>query len=145
VQASPGLRALIRLTDIATRPETPSLASVTNELQRGDKLAVAHQRLLDRPQRLGFIPTWWFWRDKHNWRLARVPFQILAGAAVAFVTLTKPGLVLAGLIPALALILSLGLFERYIRNRAKAQRAALPCSQSSVLHDHMCAPQDRQL
>lgn len=27
--------------------------------------------LIDRPQRLGFLPTWWFWNDHEQQRLLR--------------------------------------------------------------------------
>jgi hypothetical protein len=44
---------------------------------------VEHERyLLDHPQRLGILPTWWFWNDRKNWRLVRWPFAIAVAALV---------------------------------------------------------------
>jgi hypothetical protein len=78
--------------------------------------------LLDRSQQFGLIPTWSFWRDPANWRVARVP--VLLTMEVAFFATLLSGISLplyvVALIPPLALTGSLGLFERYIRRRARA-------------------------
>ena len=82
--------------------------------------------LVDRPQRLGILPTWSVWRERANWDLVRWPCTILAAAAIALVAALGPTVVVAALIPILAIVLPLGLFERHIRRRALARRSSLP-------------------
>ncbi|MBA3550231.1 MAG: hypothetical protein H0T76_27465 [Nannocystis sp.] len=82
---------------------------------------------LDRPQRLGIIPTYSFWNQPDVWRLAG-PFM---GVAVA-VFIVVMGALLSGVLSPLTLgllggagtVLLLGLFERYLRRRMR-QSAAL--------------------
>lgn len=97
------------------------------QLAKTETREVPARYLLDRPQRLGIIPTWWFWQDKANWRIARVPVLLIMEAAVLAVLLaglSLPYYVLA-LIPTLVLMLTLGLLERYIRRRT-TKHGALP-------------------
>ncbi len=83
------------------------------------------RRLVAHPQRLGLVPTWWFWRGE-NWRLARVPvgvgvFVIMLGFGLAGLSPT-----LAVVLPPLVFVVGLGLFERHIRRRAR--RRSLPAA-----------------
>ncbi len=81
---------------------------------------------LDRPQRLGILPTYSFWNQPDVWRLAG-PFM-----RVAFIVWMAALVLLPGRLSlwTLALVciagpeLLLGLFERHIRRRMR-QRAAL--------------------
>lgn len=82
---------------------------------------------LDRPQRLGILPTYSFWNQPDVWRLAG-PFM---GVAIA-VWILALGVLLSGVLSPLTLglaggagaVLLLGLFERLLRRRMR-QRAAL--------------------
>jgi hypothetical protein len=79
--------------------------------------------LLDRPQRLGVMPTWWFWRDRENWRYIRWPFTIFVVALVMGLALV--GLPLKAVLPLYlaAYFLALGSVEKYIRHQALKRRA----------------------
>ena len=100
---------------------------MSNEIQIAETEPgeVPERYLLDRPQRFGILPTWWFWQDKANWRIARVPVLLIMEAAVLAVLLlglSLPYYAIA-LVPTFALIFTLGLLERYIRRRATKRRA----------------------
>jgi hypothetical protein len=80
--------------------------------------------LLGRPQRLGLMPTWWFWNDKENWRFVRGPFMFLLIASTVALMMLQPALPLWAIaaIPGVVFTITLGLFERYIRRRALDRR-----------------------
>lgn len=95
---------------------------MTNELQKtGDETEPGF--LLERPQRLGFLPSWWFWNQKENWRLIRLPMVLLV--LVVFVALELVSLppLLGAVTVAVTLTLALGLAERYVRQKALTRRA----------------------
>ena len=75
--------------------------------------------LLERPQPLGFLPSWWFWNDPKNWALIKIPFAIFGVAVVVIVDLLNLPLWATPLAIAGVLVLALGLIERYIRHAAK--------------------------
>lgn len=91
-------------------------------------LAPRDPALVDRTQPLGILPTLSFWDEPANRKLIRWPMAVLAGvlplAVVSFLSLPWWG---SGLVAAGTMVLSLGLFERYIRMRVKARRRALGC------------------
>lgn len=93
---------------------------VTNDLQR---VGGEPECLLDHPQRLGILPTKWFWRGE-NWRRARwllfIPLFIVFAAANA-----TGSILLAVAAPPIALALMTGLLEKYIRHQALKRRRAL--------------------
>jgi hypothetical protein len=79
--------------------------------------------LMSSTQRLGFLPTRWFWKDKRNRRLVAWLY-----GAVAFVTIeigahigAHPLIVGASLL--LTLPLAEGLLERYVRRQVMKRRA----------------------
>lgn len=83
---------------------------------------------LDRPQRLGIVPTFAFWNQPEVWRHARglaataaAVWVVVAGALLSG---TMPPLML-GLVGALGMVVLLGLLERHVRRgmRARAQLA----------------------
>lgn len=76
--------------------------------------------LVDRPQRLGMMPTWWFWNDRDNWRLVRAPFAMLAAVAVVAVNLLDLPIALAAIVASAAIFLAMGVLERFVRRKAKA-------------------------
>ena len=80
--------------------------------------------LMDRPQPLGILPTYWFWRRIENYRLIRwLPVSVYA--IVCTINIILPlslGPVLAGTINGFAMILSVGVAERFIRARAKQRK-----------------------
>jgi hypothetical protein len=75
-----------------------------------DKLerAAEQRHLLDRPQPLGFLPTWWFWNVTLV-ALNFVPLPSLAKAVIAGSTI----------------ILANGLLEKYVRRQAMKRRRVL--------------------
>lgn len=76
--------------------------------------------LADRPQRLGILPTWWFWNERRNWRLIMglvIPTML---TVTAVVDLLGGGLLGLALTPALVVTAMLGLVERHIRRRLVA-------------------------
>ncbi len=84
-----------------------------------------------RPQRLGLLPTWWFWReleDKHPlWGGLVGGLLGLLGVCVGGVLLDLLGLPLALPIAPFLPFLGLGLMERGLRHlviRRRKQRAA---------------------
>src|SRR5687768_3210434 len=79
--------------------------------------------LLERPQKLGFLPTWSFWNRADVWRSGQwfvVPVAGLSACAGVFVGALLPGwsLPLAGLLfGALPVTIVMGTLERYIRRK----------------------------
>lgn len=88
-----------------------------------ERSALVHARamppLLDRPQPLAILPSWWFWNERDNWALIKVPFIGLASITLAVVILLDLPLWAAFVVSDVVLWLGLGLFERYIRRSAR--------------------------
>jgi hypothetical protein len=85
--------------------------------------------LLDRPQPLGILPSYWFWRDPETSRLASWLLAPLAGVTVLVLMLAwsfNP--IVGGLVGALLIVLANGLLEKYVRRQA-IKRRALAASQ----------------
>jgi hypothetical protein len=82
----------------------------------------ATRALLDTKQRLGILPTWWFWNDRSNYRPA-AGFTVTAFTIVySVVVIVEPGPLISGILCALAPYLTLGGLERIVRRRALARR-----------------------
>lgn len=81
------------------------------------------RHLLEQPQPLGILPTWWFWNNRENWRLVRWPFAILVFALLTILAVLSLPLAveLAALVGVFCL--SLGGLEKYVRLRALERRA----------------------
>lgn len=79
--------------------------------------------MLDRPQRLGILPTWWFWSDRENWRLVRWPFAIAVAALVLALAALSLAPALEFVVLVSAYVLALGSVEKYIRHQAMKRRA----------------------
>lgn len=75
--------------------------------------------LVAQPQRLGIIPTWWFWSDQDNWWLVRGPASVLVGIVAFVVAVSGLPPLLAGLTAIVTFIFAIGLLERYIRRHAR--------------------------
>lgn len=92
----------------------------------------APRSLLDRPQRLGVLPTLWFWNDAgRQWLLipillaAAVPLTIAVQLLVLrFPALSSPLLLVVVLYP----FLLMGLVERHIRRRLGEPAPRLPAA-----------------
>ncbi|PCC69016.1 hypothetical protein SAMN02745121_05651 [Nannocystis exedens] len=90
----------------------------------------APRSLLDRPQRLGVLPTLWFWNDAgRQWLL--LPLVLATAVPVAigvqwvvlrYPALSSPLLLLIVLYP----FLLMGLVERHVRRRLVAPRPPRP-------------------
>jgi hypothetical protein len=94
---------------------------VTNEIKTTQ---IERERyLLDHPQRLGILPTWWFWSCRENWRWIRWPFAMLVAALVVGLILLKVPLVVGLPVYAAVYIVALGAVEKYIRHQAMKRRA----------------------
>jgi hypothetical protein len=79
--------------------------------------------LLDRPQRFGILPTWWFWRDRKNWRMVGWGFGIIAAVTNVILAIVQPHPLIGGLVAGLVIILANGLLEKYVRRQAVKRRA----------------------
>jgi hypothetical protein len=105
-----------------------------NDADDSRALVEQSRGLVDHPQRLGVLPTWWFWTGE-NWRLARIPVVVAAGLlVVVFGSLGLP-VVVTAIVPAAVFTLGLGVFERYIRRRALARVGSglsVPASRGSA-------------
>ncbi|MFO7567535.1 MAG: hypothetical protein R6X02_33130 [Enhygromyxa sp.] len=82
------------------------------------------QSLLEHPQRLGILPTQWFWKQQ-NPPAIRWGFALLAGLTVGVTLLLTDSVLVAGLVPPLVLVLANGLLEKYIRRQVLKRRRAL--------------------
>lgn len=88
----------------------------------------ARRHLLDRPQRLGFLPTAWFWNDPERQRLV-LPIVLsvtLPSMPVLFWLVTRWPIPFALFVAvnALAPYLGMGLIERHIRRELRRRRLA---------------------
>lgn len=112
--------------------------TVNDELQTVDQGTSEAKYLLDRPQRMGILPSYWFWNRKENYQHIRWPQAIMAGLLIFIwgIIPKELPLWLSALVPGVAIVLALGLFERYIRRRAIARRNA-PSLCGSDLVDHV--------
>ena len=100
--------------------------TVTDELQPDELRPVqleGERHLLDRPQRLGVLPTWWFWNDRRNWRKVGWAFAILAAATNIILLVVQPPLLHGLAIVTGVMILAIGLLEKYVRHQALKRRA----------------------
>ncbi|MFO7563052.1 MAG: hypothetical protein R6X02_10455 [Enhygromyxa sp.] len=103
--------------------------ATASELQRPSK------SLVDHPQRLGILPTWWFWNDRENWRHVRWFFAglvVLMSVVLVFVQLHP---LVAGTIAGLSMLLALGTLEKYVRRQVLERRqlaAAGPATRSAL-------------
>lgn len=90
----------------------------------------SERRLMSRPQPLGVLPTWWFWRDLRDERpLLGASIGALVGVFTAVISWV---LVTAGVYLPLALVvaicapmLGLGILERALRRAVRRRRRHL--------------------
>lgn len=78
--------------------------------------------LVDHPQRLGILPTRWFWRDPDNWKLVRGPFAVLSAVVIVLVVSFVRPVLLAGAVGCGVVGLAQGLLERYLRKQVLERR-----------------------
>lgn len=84
-----------------------------------------------KPQRLGILPTWWFWKHKDNWKLVRALFAVVAGIAVVTVSVLDLPPAVAGFLVSMTIYMGVGLLERHVRSKAKR----LACADPGLAHD----------
>jgi Flp pilus assembly protein TadB len=110
--------------------------SATDSVQELDRVAQPETgtHLLERPQRFGILPTWGFWRDKENSRLIRWPVRLAIVAAFVLAVVVDVGWIVAGLLPVVAITITLGLVERYVRRRALERRALVQATDDSAIY-----------
>src|SRR5690606_659183 len=90
--------------------------------------------LLDRPQPLGILPTYWFWRDPETSKLGRWLMAPLAGATVLVVVLASSfHPLVAGLVAASVMVLATGLLEKYVRHQATKRRVLAASAAGAML------------
>ena len=83
--------------------------------------------LLDLPQPLGFLPTRQFWRDMENRRLVGPAFGVVVATVMLVVNLVFDlALWVSILATAVAMLVTLGVLERYIRHAAKRRFRSRP-------------------
>lgn len=80
---------------------------------------------MDTPQRFGILPTRWFWKDRSNRRLVGWAFAAVAVASMLIKDLLGLSIWTHAAILIVALLLTEGLLERYIRRQAAKRRLAL--------------------
>lgn len=104
------------------------------------ELAPRPQRsLMDRPQRLGLLPTWWFWNDWERQRLL-LPLILVTAiplGALLFLTAVKLQLsvwLIEGLLM-FASTLLLGLVERHVRREVAMRTASEVIERIDVRRD----------
>lgn len=100
----------------------------------------ARRPLLDRPQKLGILPTLWFWNDWAAQRLL-LPFVFITAPLLILINVVQVWLRLSAWVPITANILipflTMGLVERHVRARLLAEKTAdLP---RAAPHDTRCA------
>ncbi len=83
------------------------------------ELDATQTALRAHPQRLGFLPTWWFWSDQSNWALVRAPAAVLVGVVTFVVAISGLSPVLAALVAIVLFCCAIGLIERYLRRTAE--------------------------
>lgn len=94
------------------------MATVTDRIQQSE----GDRHLLDRPQRLGVLPTWWFWNDRENWRKVGWAFAILAAAMNIVLMVIDPPLLIGLAIISVVMVLAIGVLEKYVRRQALRRR-----------------------
>jgi hypothetical protein len=82
--------------------------------------------LVAKPQRLGIVPTWWFWSDPDNWALVRGPAAVLVGVITFAVAIAGLPPLLAAIVAPLTFLCAVGLLERYIRHAVGRRDPAGP-------------------
>lgn len=90
----------------------------------------ARRHLLDRPQRLGFLPTLWFWNDHERHRLA-LPLVLslslpLVPLLFFLVVRFQLPFSLFVVVNTLAPYVAMGVIERYIRRELRRRRLVGP-------------------
>lgn len=93
--------------------------------RRGDIVPAPPRSLMDRPQRLGFLPTFWFWRGLYREKRLRMLLTLLAlpawGLTLLWWTYIGPSL----LAPIVLMYLAEGIIERLVRSEITRRRRAL--------------------
>ncbi|MDC0715830.1 hypothetical protein [Nannocystis bainbridge] len=97
----------------------------------------AQRRLMTHPQRLGFLPTWWFWRAlKWDWPLfcsflgaAIGAFSVALGWIVLYAGFELPAAFIAAL---LGPVLGFGVVERGLRALVVRRRRALATGRAEL-------------
>lgn len=87
-------------------------------MNRETSLERRRRYLMDRPQKLGVLPTMSFWNDKANWKHVKAPMAVLAACVTIGIGVLSLGPLLSSLLGTAALVAAIGGTERYVRAKA---------------------------
>jgi hypothetical protein len=91
--------------------------------------------LVDRPQRLGFLPTWSFWKDQ-DVSYVQIPIWAAALPLMVLAVIFGGSGVAVAMVPGTVMVIGLGLLERHIRRevvrRQRAVTEPLPALRDSA-------------
>lgn len=82
---------------------------------------------LDRPQRLGFLPTSAFWNRRDVWKLVWLPtviVSILWSVLLDLFVFDFTPIWVSGLLGGMGFVVFIGLLERYLRSRLRQRQVS---------------------
>ncbi|MCY0994707.1 hypothetical protein OV203_46710 [Nannocystis sp. ILAH1] len=95
-------------------------------VRRGDeRVAAVARSIMDKPQPLGFLPTWWFWRALYRERRFRVLMVVLTLPAWILTLAWWTFIGDSFLAPVILVYLTEGLVEKFVRREILRRRMAL--------------------
>lgn len=77
-----------------------------------------YRSLLEHPQPLGVLPTWWFWTDRASLRLLGPGFGALAVLTLVALGLLSMHSLVGGIIAGVGIVLTSGMLEKRAREQA---------------------------
>lgn len=91
-------------------------------VRRGDSVAAGARSLMDKPQPLGFLPTWWFWRELYREQRFRTLMALLTLPAWGLILVWWTYVGTSFLIPVLLLYVAEGIVEKFVRREIVRRR-----------------------
>lgn len=74
--------------------------------------------MIEHPQRLGVLPTWWFWTDRHSLRLVGPGFGVIPAVTLVALGLLGMHSLVGGGLAGAGVVLIAGLLEKRGREQA---------------------------
>lgn len=74
--------------------------------------------MIEHPQPLGVLPTWWFWTDRQSLRLLGPGFGVIAVLTIVALGLLSLHSLVGGVVAAAGVVLVSGLLEKRGREQA---------------------------
>lgn len=96
-----------------------------SELVRRDHVGAVARSLMDKPQPLGFLPTWWFWRELYREQRFRGLMAVLTLPAWGLTLLWWTFIGSSLLAPVILVYLTEGLVEKAVRREILRRRTAV--------------------